>query len=241
MTAAPEEGIEARLLRAKILRTIYEGTADVDAAASLGIDLEKYRALRADAISDEGRRITRAKPEEIYAEYLFQMRRIVEDLMRVRRAAVHEGVFGPAVTALKTAAEVIDKSVARGQELGVLVSSKQPTKHLHAHLVAQLDSPVLRTVIDRDVEMMSRLLGRGELDLASVSPEDVVEAEAIAIDATVKPQEEPGGNRGALGDPNAAGRPPFARGGIGKVTAGKVVHHHEGEERGDDIDEILRD
>jgi hypothetical protein len=240
MTTTSSDSIEARLLRAKVLRTIYEGVLDVDAASSLGIGLDKYRTIRAEIVSDEGRRVAIAKPEEVYAEYLIQMRRIVEDLMRVRRASVREGVFGPAVMAIKTAAEVIDKSIARGQELGVLASAKKPAQ-LHAHLIAQFGSPVLRTMIVREVEMMSKLLGRGELDISEVVPGDIIETEALAIDSASKPPEEPGENRGALGDANAPGRPPFARGGPAKAVGGKVVHHHEGEERGDDIDKILDD
>jgi translation initiation factor IF-1 len=229
MSATAEMAIEARLTRARVLRHVYEGTPDDVAAEDLGIALDEFRALRAEAISDEGRRIVKLKPEEVYAEYLFEMRRIIRGLMRIRRASVRNGVFGPAVQALKTAGELLDKSLARGQELGVLVSAAQPTKHLHAHVVAHLDNPSLRAMIVSEVERMGRLLG-SESDLLDISPEDIVDAEIVRDDAAPKEGE------GEPEKPPRTGRPAFARGGPGKARGGRAVHRKKR-----DIDDILGD
>jgi hypothetical protein len=234
-----EREIESRLMRARVLRCMHEGTSDDDAARELGVDLAEYREARAQAISDEGRRISALKPEEVFAEYLVQMRVIIVDLMKVRRMASRKGSFGPAVQALKTAADVLDRSIGRGQELGVINTNAKPTMHMHAHIVSQLDNRALRSLIVHEVDTMHRLVGEsGDADFLSLTEGDIAEADVVNVESTdVIPQtDEP--SRGVRGDPNATGKPPFARGGLSKVAGGKAVHRKPREDD-DDIDAIL--
>jgi hypothetical protein len=232
-----ESGIESRLNRARVLRHLYEGTPDDSAADHLGISLDEYRALRSEIIADEGRRVVKMKPEEVFAEYLIEMRRIMRDLMRVRRASLREGVFGPAVQALKTAADILDKSIARGMELGVIGSAAKPTKHLHAHIISHLDNPTLREMIIREVDSMGRLLGSApESDILDLEPDEVIPADVFEVDKSTKVVEEgEGKKRGARGNPDEMGRPAFAKGGPKKAAGGRAAHRKST----NDIDEIL--
>jgi len=234
-----EAEIEARLNRARVLRMIYEGTGDEAAAEFLGLRLDRYLALKEEAISEEGRRISTLKVEEVYAEYLIQMRRIISDLIRVRRMAVRARSFGAAVTALKTAGEMLDKSIARGQEMGVIVSPTKTVKHLHAHVVAQLDSPSLRASIIHEVDAMRRLVGStGDGDILDVEAESVIEADLIEVDSFEAPEPTTKPEGVGARSVEGKGRPGFAKGGAAKAAGGKAVRKKRRESKRPERDDI---
>lgn len=236
-----EAEIEARLRRVAAFRLWQEGTPDEAAAAELRISPDEFRALKAQVVSEEARRIIALKPEEVYTEYLAQMRRIIADCMRLRRMAARAGSFGAAVQALKIASDTIDRSIARGQELGLITANSKTSLHLHAHMIAQLDNRALRSLIVHEVDAMRRLVGSSsDVDFLDMTEADVIESRVVDIaEVDNAPQEDSGPNRGALGDPSAKGRPAFARGGPAKAAAGREMHRRAAEKARAEVDELL--
>lgn len=236
MVTEADAAVLHKLNKARVLRMIYEGASDHAGATELEITLDEYQELRREAIGDEGSRIARLKPEEAYAEYVIQMRRLIEELLSIRQEASKANVFGAQVDAIKTAGMLLDKTMERGQSMGVINSASKKVEHLHAHLINQMDNKTVRATILHEVKQMERLVGSTpDKDFLDMTEDDVIDVEVVSIKDVESSDVEPD-----RANNEKTGRPPFARGGPGKVAGGKAVHDKK-RRKVDDIDDLLGD
>lgn len=122
------------------------------------ISIEKY-------VADEDRRVwSETDSRAIFSTYREQQLQIaaeLEDLTQVFRGSKQ---YSALVSALRTRADVLDRIVKCGQELGVIHKTAQQVEVTGSVDVTQLDVKELRVHITRQVEEIERLLVPAEGD-----------------------------------------------------------------------------
>lgn len=104
----------------------------IAALKQLDIDPDRLVAVRNELIDGE-RAAIRRPIDEVYAEYRLQIASITLDLERVSRAAMYpvegrKADLRVAMDALKARASILDKTIARGQDLGIFPTATKQTK-----------------------------------------------------------------------------------------------------------------
>jgi hypothetical protein len=171
---AEEERQAADALWSKLLA----GVTEEDIQAEMGLASADYAALRAVAFERAGETL-RAKPPEIhFLDYLLNQTRNLRDLSdmvaawRVRDEEGRARVVQPAafVSAVKVKAEILDKIIQWGRELG-LIQTSQSGGVVPGVNVKDLSSKELRGLVARELAQLDRIVARfGEADLADVQP-----------------------------------------------------------------------
>lgn len=110
------------MIKAKIRELMGEGRADDEIAAALerdGVSNIQYSALRNAVLREE--EINAKKPAvEVYVEYQLKQLRNIDDLETARLRALEKDQPQHAVTAIKAKADLLDRIVQTGQNLGVI-------------------------------------------------------------------------------------------------------------------------
>jgi hypothetical protein len=139
-------------IRREIRKLITEGRSDDDIKAELCLSDHDWESYRTAFISQESSKAKR--PDiEIFIEYQLRQLGHIDELEKARQVAVKKQQPQHAVSATKAKAELLDKIIQRGQDLGIyhregqklMVSGAMGLVHLTPHQLAErLDRSVMR-------------------------------------------------------------------------------------------------
>lgn len=109
---------EIVLLKADIRKLLGQGKKDEEIADELGIEHRHYIMHKKAIMKEE--KLSAQKPAiETFIEYQFKQIKNIEQLEEVRERAEQDGKHQNEITALRAKSDILDRIIARGQELGV--------------------------------------------------------------------------------------------------------------------------
>jgi hypothetical protein len=183
--------------RREVRRLISAGRSDEDIKTELSLtsnDLAEHKeAVLNDAKIDANR-----QPVEIFVEYQLRQLHHIDELEQAREKAVKNNQPQHAVSAVKAKAELLDKIVQRGQDLGVYYREGQKVTIKGAMGLIHMTSRELTEQLDKSVHRLKALsddlghpleLGNIRASLRLVEPRESPVAEVTST--TVEPELRP--------------------------------------------------
>ncbi len=126
----------------------HAGGADDDAIRTkMDIPHGKFRQLKREAISYERTHLRGQTTEDVYLEYKLSQKRLTGWLERMISEFAKEAQSGPQVAAIKAIADINDRVIKTGQEMGILERASEPGQGTGGNLFADLSTAALRKVI----------------------------------------------------------------------------------------------
>jgi hypothetical protein len=155
--AAHDEAETRRLLA--LLRTgIAAAKNDPQLLELLDVSPSELAALKGKMYAQEAVNLIDRPAEETFVTYRTQMYGVVEDLDAVAKEARGARQFTAAGAALKAKAQIIDKVMERGQEIGVIPRAAKKTEMVGGILVASLTDRELMEQIGEMNKRFNRLM-----------------------------------------------------------------------------------
>lgn len=193
--------LEERLrLRREVKRLLSEGASEDEIKIELGLSGLEWSSFRR-AVFDEEATNARRPPIEVFVEYQLRQLKHISELEEARQRALKKDQPQHAVSAVKAKAELFDRIIQKGQELGVYHREGQKLTIKGAMGLVHLTPKQLAEQLDRSfikLQSLSEELGRPlELDPLSqmmgvaASPLRLVEPARGTEPEPDEPVEEP--------------------------------------------------
>jgi hypothetical protein len=142
-----------------ILRTnLAAGKTDQEIVEAMDITAVELSNLKRRMYSQEVVNIADRPAEESFVDYRIQMYGVCSDLDAVSKEAMKVKQLNAASSALKAKAQIIDKVMERGQEMGVIPRAARKTELIGGVLVAALTDHELLDRINELSKNSARLL-----------------------------------------------------------------------------------
>ena len=158
------------MIRGEVRRLLGEGKTDDEIKLELGLADNELLNHRTTVVEEE-RNKTGRPPVEVFVEYQLRQLKHIDDLEEVRAKAQESGQLGHAVSATKAKAELLDKIIQRGQELGVYHREGQKLTIKGAMGLVHMSPRQLAEHLDHSFQRLQALsedLGR-PLELGEIS------------------------------------------------------------------------
>ena len=123
------------------------GDDDDTIRAKMGLTHGKFRQLKREALSLERVHLRGQTTEDVYLEYKLSQVRLTGFLERMLPEFKKADQAGPQVAAIKAIADINDRVIKTGQEMGILERASEPGQGTGGNLFADLSTAALRKVI----------------------------------------------------------------------------------------------
>lgn len=163
---------DAKRKQRAIVRALIADRHDPDSIAIiLDIPVANARRLYNDVLKEETETLVNRDAGEVYAEYRMRMLQCAADLDHVRRDTE---VAAVKVGAVKAKANIFDRVIDKGQELGVVESAPGKLMVGTVDLSGATDDEIRRRVFG-EVKAARSIMAAGEGDLLALPQPDIYE------------------------------------------------------------------
>lgn len=156
---------------ARLMELLGAGFSDPDAREKMGLTVEQYDKLRAEAFQFEAERLRKKTNEEIYVEYMINQAQCVKALTTLASEFKERKNASAMVSAIRARSEIYDKIIKTGQDFGIVKRKVERSEHRLSVLVAHLDSEELKTLAVSELQNIDRLMQMcGDQNILDITP-----------------------------------------------------------------------
>ena len=195
------------MVKGEVRRLLGEGRTDDEIKLELGLADHDFFNHRSTVVEEERNKAGR-QPVEIFVEYQLRQLQHIDELEKIREKAQESGQLGHAVSATKVKAELLDKIIQRGQDLGVYHREGQKLTVKGAMGLVHMSPRQLAEQLDTSFQRLQALsedLGR-PLELGEIAktsnlrlvepakqnePAEVIEVSGVVQDELLEPEVQP--------------------------------------------------
>ncbi len=141
-TAALSNPLQNELL-ARVRSYVAAGESDHNICVELDVKPSELTTLKKRVFEQEATDVNSRTTVDTFVEYKLKMDRICDDLDGIHEGAAGARQYTAAMGALKAKAQIIDKVIDRGQELGLINRAAKKHEVLGGVAVAHLDDTQL--------------------------------------------------------------------------------------------------
>lgn len=192
----------------KIFTRLSEGLTDKEVMDEIGVSAEDYNQFKA-AMFDAKAEEIRGRPiEHVYVEYLINQASNIKDLTDlVIKKGSHQ--LNAMVGAVRVRAEIYDKIIKTGQEMGVIKRAPQQHEVIGGIIVADLTSEKLRALITNELRELGGLMKKyGDKGILDMEPGSLHYGPALPAKTSADGEDDLPTTRPAPTSPTAVKRLP---------------------------------
>jgi hypothetical protein len=156
---------------ARVRAMTAAGASDFDICADLDVAPSELKGLKSEMLAQEALLIVGRPVEDIFTEYKLRMDNVCHDLDAVKDGATASGQYTAAMGALKAKANIIDKVIDRGQDMGLIARAAQRHEVAGGVAVAHLtDGELMLRLreINAQINTFESLYGEGDIQDVAV-------------------------------------------------------------------------
>lgn len=206
-------------LAAEIYELMLDGETDIDIQEHLEITAQEFSIARKFLLTNKGHQEADLSKEERFARYLISQEQNVGDLTDLITNLNNKSQFNALVGALRLRADILEKSIAMGQSLGVIDRQADRKELLVAGVsISELPDKELKQGVVEAFAGLSGLMDRygeskkllelvpGELHHGEAVPAMVVDTTAVTGAPEMKDAAKGKRNKAKAGGKRSAGR-----------------------------------
>ncbi len=168
------------------LQTIWDilsqGRSDSDTAELMGLDAETYNILKEKLLDNKTNELRKRPIEHVFVEYMLNQIGNIGELTGLIRRAKKDKQYNSAISAIKVRADLQDRVLEKGMELGVLKKGVAAGQDL-ARFVADMTADDIRLTFVRAISEMGKMMKTfGEHDIIDATPGELHYGEPLAED-----------------------------------------------------------
>lgn len=150
---------------------LCKGTPDGEIIDLTGLDHDTYHSLKRQLVEEKALDMKSKPPEHVYVEYVIAQTRNINDLTDMIKEFKNTKQYNAMVGAVKARADLQDKLISRGQELGVFKKMPDQKQIVAGVVVAEMTREDIKLAITNAVNQMNKMMtDYGDGDLLSLSP-----------------------------------------------------------------------
>ncbi len=154
-----------------IYTSMCEGKLDNEIMASMGLEPEEYKKLRAAMMDAKADEVRNQPTEHVYVEYMIKQAKNIADLTKMIDEFTTTKQYTALVGAIRIRAELYDKLIAKGQEFGLIHKEPDRKEIVAGVLVADLSNKQLKTAIVGELTNLNQLMSRyGDSKILDMAP-----------------------------------------------------------------------
>lgn len=174
--------------------TIWErlcsGDPDIDIMNSMGIDSDAYYQLRRRMFDDKAERLQTTPPEHVYVQYVLDQTQNIRSLTDMIKQFKDSKQYNAMVGAVRVRADLYDKLIDRGQDLGVFRKTPERKEIIAGVVVTEMNSKELRGAVVGAIRDIAKLMkSHGEHDIRDVLPGELHHGPALPAEARGEPED----------------------------------------------------
>lgn len=192
MSKKGRSATEVRRLKAELRAGMALGESEVQLMDRLSVGAGDLRWLKSQLMQDELAEVINDSPAEVWLKYRMRMDGIIGDLDAViekGKSGKVGGSLNAAVGAIKAKAQIVDKVLERGQDLGVIHREPEKSVTIGGVAVTDLREGELEELVVEKREALALLLERYAVtDYAAEDDEDPYETEGLPAPTPRRPR-----------------------------------------------------
>lgn len=164
-----------------------EGLDDEAIRIDMGLIPSDFENLKKQLLFLEAESLKNKPTEQTYIEYLIQQQVNLKDLTEmIKQWKADPKAYTALVGAIRARSEILDKTINRGQEFGLI--AKEPKKHQHTVsggvVFAQMSTKELQSAVIREMKQLQKITKMySEEDIALVKTGEMYSGEGDPLEA----------------------------------------------------------
>ena len=184
-----DEDLRRYCARLCVLLTSVKSEENI--ATRLGLSWADYEELKSKMLEIESLKIQEKSAEATYVEYVIKQETNIKDLTDMITKFKESKQHAAMVSAVKARAEIYDKMISVGQELGFIKKVPERTEVIAGVMVAEMSNDDLRAAIAGELASLDALMKKhGEGHITDLTPGQLHFSDApesAVIDVTPEP------------------------------------------------------